>query len=105
MAREWGKVKADAVASGLLDEQRVAERAERLRAAQRAYRLREIRRSRGTNQEDLAKAMHVSQSRVSRIERGELDRAELATLRSYVEALGGRVEIIADFGDERLVVG
>jgi Lsr2 len=34
----------------------------------------------------------VSQSRISRIERGELDRAEIATLRSYVEALGGEVE-------------
>lgn len=27
---------------------------------------------------------------------------ELRTLAAYVEALGGRLEIIADFGDERL---
>jgi hypothetical protein len=47
----------------------------------------------------------VSQSRVSRIERGELDHAEIATVRSYVEALGGEVEIVAKFGDERITVG
>jgi hypothetical protein len=27
---------------------------------------------------------------------------ELRTLAAYVEALGGRLEIIADFGDQRL---
>jgi len=58
----------------------------------------------GQWQEDVTAQMHVSQSRVSRIERGPLDHVEVATLRSYVEALGGRVEIIADFGDERIVV-
>jgi transcriptional regulator with XRE-family HTH domain len=58
----------------------------------------------GQWQEDVAAQMHVSQSRVSRIERGDLDHVEVATLRSYVEALGGRVEIIANFGDERIVV-
>jgi hypothetical protein len=42
---------------------------------------------------------------VDRIKFGELEPGELPTLRSYVEALGGRVEIVADFGDERLVVG
>lgn len=48
--------------------------------------------------------MGVSQRRVSQIERGEIDRSELGTVQSYVEALGGHVEVVADFGDERLVV-
>ncbi|HEY2505296.1 MAG TPA: hypothetical protein VGI58_02180 [Streptosporangiaceae bacterium] len=48
--------------------------------------------------------MHVSQKRVSAVERGELSRTELGTVAAYVGALGGRVEVIADFGDERLVV-
>jgi len=39
------------------------------------------------------------------VEHGDIDHTELATLRSYVEALGGRLEVIADFGDHRLVVG
>jgi hypothetical protein len=47
----------------------------------------------------------VSQSRISRIERGDPDRAEIATVRGYVEALGGEVEIVAKFGDERITVG
>lgn len=105
MARTWQKVKKDTVAAGLIDESRVAEHAERLQAADRAYRLREIRRARGANQESVARTMKVSQSRVSRIEHGDLDHAELATLRAYVEALGGKIEVVADFGDERLVVG
>jgi len=36
---------------------------------------------------------------------GELDRAKIATVRGYVEALGGEVEIVAKFGDERITVG
>jgi hypothetical protein len=30
---------------------------------------------------------------------------ELRTLAAYVKALGGRLEVVADFGDERLVIG
>jgi hypothetical protein len=30
---------------------------------------------------------------------------ELRTLAAYITALGGRMEIVADFGGERLVVG
>jgi hypothetical protein len=48
--------------------------------------------------------MRVSRKRVSAVERGELSRTELGTVAAYAEALGGRVEVIADFGDERLVV-
>jgi signal transduction histidine kinase len=29
----------------------------------------------------------------------------LSTIRKYVEAIGGKLEIVADFGDERLVLG
>ncbi len=47
----------------------------------------------------------MSQSRISRIARGDLNRAEIATVRGYVEALGGEVEIVAKFGDERITVG
>lgn len=71
----------------------------------RAYQLAEMRRKQGLTQKDVAAAMQVSQSRVSRIEHGNLDRSEVATLRAYVEALGGKLEIVADFGNTRLVVG
>jgi hypothetical protein len=46
--------------------------------------------------------MGVTQGRVSAIEHAKPGATELRTLAAYVEALGGRLEIIADFGDERL---
>ena len=49
--------------------------------------------------------MHVKQPSVSELERGALDRAGLSTIRAYVEALGGKIEIVADFGDRRVVLG
>jgi hypothetical protein len=36
---------------------------------------------------------------------GELSHSELSTIHKYAEALGGRIEIVANFGDERLVLG
>ena len=104
MARNWKDVRAQAVDAGL-DEARVGELRAKLRANVRAHRLAEIRQAYGLDQNTLAERIGVSQSRISRIERGELDRAEIATVRSYVEALGGEVEIVARFGDERITVG
>lgn len=105
MARTWGESRAEVIAAGGLDEERITELGRRMRAAERAYRLAEIRRRHGIDQTTLAEKLGVSQSRVSRIERGEIDRSELATIKSYVEALGGTVEIVARFGDEALRVG
>jgi hypothetical protein len=48
--------------------------------------------------------MGVTAPRVSAIEHGEADRTEVATLRSYVEALGGRLRVVADFGDTEYTV-
>lgn len=70
----------------------------------RAYRLAQMRKRQDLTQEQVAAEMGVRQPRVSQIERGELDRVELSTIRAYVAALGGRVELVADFGDERLVI-
>jgi len=75
---------------------------ERLRAEQRAYRLAEMRRRLGFSQAQVAARMGVTQGRVSAIENARPGATELRTIASYVEALGGRLEIIADFGDQRL---
>lgn len=91
--------------SGRIDEARVAADRERMRAARRAYQLAEIRKALGLTQTDVAEAMHVSQRRVSSVERGDLTHTELGTVASYVRALGGRIEIVADFGGRRLVIG
>ncbi|WP_322753245.1 XRE family transcriptional regulator [Frankia sp. Cas3] len=48
--------------------------------------------------------MHVKQPSVSDLERGALDRAGLSTIRAYVAALGGKIEIVAGFGDRRVVL-
>jgi predicted transcriptional regulator len=52
--------------------------------------------------ERLVRAGEDSQSRISRIESGDIEHAELATLRAYVQALGGLIRVTADFGDEKL---
>lgn len=104
-ARNWRDVRAEAIERGQITEKGLAQARRVHDERVRAYRLRQIRQRQSTRQADLAKAMRVSQSRVSRIEAGDIDHVEVATLRAYVEALGGRVEVIADFGDERMVVG
>jgi DNA-binding XRE family transcriptional regulator len=71
----------------------------------RAHRLAEMRKRLGLTQAEVAERMHVRQERVSAIERAQVDASELRTLAAYVRALGGRMEIVADFGGERLVVG
>ena len=61
------------------------------------YTLGELRRARKITQDELARLMATTQPNVSRIERG--GEMELSTLRSYIEALGGRLEIAAVFDD------
>ena len=104
MARSWTDVRRDASEAGLIDEQRVENARKEMTGEVRAYRLAEIRKGQHVSQKTLATGMHVSQARVSNIERGELSRTELGTLQAYVEALGGHLKIVADFGDETLVV-
>jgi hypothetical protein len=65
-----------------------------------AYRLADLRRRRGLTQRDVAGAMGVTFAQVSRIEEGDL--AHLDLLNRYVVALGGRLELVACVGDERL---
>lgn len=56
-----------------------------------------LRRRRGTTQAALAEYLGVTQANVSRIEHAKDVR--LSTLRRYVEALGGKLEIRAVFPD------
>jgi predicted XRE-type DNA-binding protein len=66
----------------------------------RAWHLARVRTEQDRTQEDVARVMGVTQPRVSAIERGELDTVTLSTLRAYVRALGGRLRVVADFGDQ-----
>lgn len=74
-------------------------------AAVRMRRLAELRERLCVTQADVARAMGVAEDHVSRIERGELERSEVDTLAAYVRALGGRLKIVAEFGDEQYVLG
>lgn len=59
--------------------------------------LQELRRAREYSQQTLADAMDVPQSAISKIER-RTD-AYVSTLRKYLHALGGELEIVAAFPD------
>jgi transcriptional regulator with XRE-family HTH domain len=52
---------------------------------------------------DIAVAMGVSIARVSQIEHGEV--ASFEVIARYVEALGGRLDLVADFGDRTRQAG
>jgi DNA-binding Xre family transcriptional regulator len=84
------------------DPVRRANVAEYRRAMEDALALAELRNSRNVTQVELAAQLGISQGNVSRLEgRSEV---YLSTLRSYIEALGGHLEIAAVFDDERVTV-
>jgi len=62
--------------------------------------LRELRELLGKTQQEIAVLIERSQGQVSETERRQDLR--LSTLRSYVEALGGELEVVASFGDKRI---
>lgn len=74
-------------------------------AGNRARTLAELRTRLGLTRAQVAARMNVAQDSVSAIEQAELGASEVRTLAGYIEALGGRVEIIADVGGDRVVLG
>lgn len=66
----------------------------------RELRLEELRAQHRVTQEQIATTLGVSQARVSKLEH-QAD-ARVSTLRAYVRALGGELEISAVFDDERI---
>jgi transcriptional regulator with XRE-family HTH domain len=63
---------------------------------------RELRRARKLTEVRLAKALGITQDGVSRLEK----RTDLllSTLREYVEAMGGKLSLIAEFRDREPVL-
>lgn len=60
--------------------------------------LAEVRDRFKRTQQDVAYSMGVSQARVSSIERA--DDLNVSTLDAYISSLGGRLTLLAEFGDE-----
>lgn len=75
-----------------------AEQGERDRYELEQLALGDVRRARALTQTQLAKALGVSQAQVSRIE-SQTD-LFLSTLASYIEAMGGELDLVASFPDD-----
>lgn len=91
-ARPVNRERVEAHKRGMLDEVR-------------AYRLRELREASSLTQVELAHILNVSQNRISRLERGDLEKSQVDTLRRYVEAIGGSLRIEVELGEERIPIG
>ena len=72
------------------------------RAMLDALALAELRAQRGVTQQDVAGKLGVTQANISRIEHEE--DLYLSTLRSYVAALGGELEVNAVFADGKVAL-
>lgn len=67
--------------------------------------LRTLRDAVGKTQVDVAAASQIDQADISRLEtRADFDDTQVASLRRYIEALGGKLELVAQFGDKRIVI-
>ena len=73
-------------------------------AANQPLELAELRLRAGLTQVQVAQRLGVRQERVSALERGDSGAVEVRTLAAYVEALGGRLEISADLGADRVLL-
>lgn len=62
----------------------------------------ELRKAQALSQETLAKALNINQAAVSKMER----RTDMyiSTLRNYIQAMGGELEIIATFPDGQVKI-
>ncbi|MFI1186404.1 helix-turn-helix transcriptional regulator [Streptomyces californicus] len=98
----WAEVKRRMGAAG--PEASDAEREQRRQAARTAteayvlgHHLRVIREEQGLTQAQVARAVGISQARVSQIERGEIHHLE--SMRTYAAALGAKIKVSIEYGD------
>ncbi|MFV9504861.1 MAG: XRE family transcriptional regulator [Oscillochloridaceae bacterium umkhey_bin13] len=91
----------DFIAAMPLDAQE-AVAAETQRLLNEELSLRELRRIRAISQQAVGQALHVNQAAISKLER----RTDmyLSTLRAYIEAIGGELEIVVRFPDRAPVI-
>ena len=94
----------DFLAGRPVDRDAVERHKRRMLSEVRAYRLRELRQQAGLTQAELAARIGVGQRQVSKIENGDLDSARVGTIRGYVEAVGGSLELDFVLGDHRIQV-
>lgn len=67
--------------------------------------LRTLREAAGKTQIDVTGASQMDQADISRLEgREAFGDCQVSTLQRYISALGGRLELVAAFGDKKIVV-
>ena len=89
---------------GLTDED-LAPHREHMAERVRLYELREARQACSLTQRQLASHMGVSQKRICELERGDLERTQVSTLKRYVEGLGGILHISASLpGHDPIII-
>ncbi len=67
--------------------------------------MRTVREAVGQTQIDVAQTARMDQSDVSRLEnRDDFGDCQVSTLQRYVAALGGHLELVAAFGDKKIVL-
>jgi predicted transcriptional regulator len=93
--RSWGSVRA-----ARLGRAAIAQAKERARTQIQEMTLSELRRGLSLRQVEAAESMEMTQSELSRLE-ARCDH-RISTLRRYVEALGGQLEVTAVFGGRRV---
>jgi ribosome-binding protein aMBF1 (putative translation factor) len=94
--QDWEPLEEELHAAGVTAEE-IQAGARRLLAENRGHQLAETRKQLGLAQKDIAAVLGVSIARISQIEHGEVTSFEV--IARYVEALGGRLDLVADFGD------
>lgn len=95
--RDWEELERELHAAGVSAEE-IEAGARELLALARGAQLADARKQMGLTQKDIAAELGVSIARVSQIEHGEVTSFEV--IARYVEALGGRLDLVADFGDK-----
>ena len=64
--------------------------------------LHELRRARALTQQDLAATLRVNQPAVSKLE--QRTDVYVSSLRAYIEAVGGKLKIVAEFPDGEVAI-
>ncbi len=98
--RPWSEIDAEIE----VDEVKVQRLTRKYLAISRKALLEDLRKDKGLTQADLAGALGVDQSRISRIENGALDTFEVRTLQDYAEALGGTLEVAIIMGEDHIKI-
>ena len=82
--------------------ERQARVAEKTSALRQNMSLVELRRARRLTQENLGATLHVGQASIAKMEK----RADMnvSSLRSYIEAMGGKLEVVASFPDGSVAI-